>query len=237
MSRQRIKLNIHEIDISHAPRPIDLANLPRYEQNDQYGNTGEPALLVHIRKHGLFNPITVTQSEGKYYLLTGGHRLACFWELAKTDQDKYGQIDCYLHELSGGQTISDLKFSQLIQSYPREELHWTDKAKTISHVLDNSEATLDELANMLAMSPASISQHHKVYQLLSKHQEFAELCKQHKEKITFTHARIIAIKCPESVWPIGIQGLAIFPECTVRNFDTFIESVKDFFVRSNHEQR
>lgn len=148
-------------------------------------------LAESIKRHGLIQPIVVTEKEDGFMIISGERR----WRAARIIDLK--EIPCIIRHHDERQLME----IALIENIQREDLNVVEEAKAYKYFIDTYHVTQEQLAEAIGKSRPYIA---NTLRLLQLNEEIIEMIKE--ERITAGHGRaLLSIGDPEKQQQIALK--------------------------------
>ncbi|MFB5663515.1 nucleoid occlusion protein [Alteribacillus sp. HJP-4] len=168
-------------------------------------------LAQSIRTHGLLQPITVRERDGKYEIIAGERRWRAVMSL------EMEQIPAIIKDFNDTQTAS----VALIENLQREELTAIEEATAYARLLELHGLTQESLAQRLGKGQSTVANKLRLLQLTEPVQQALK-----ERKITERHARALLV-VKEEAQQISILEELIEKEWNVKQTEERIKSLQE----------
>lgn len=168
-------------------------------------------LINSIKKHGILQPLIVTQkTSGSYQLIAGERRLRASEVLAKKT------VPCLIRK---AEELEKLELA-LIENIQRSDLNPIEQAKAYQKLVDEFDLTQEEVAEKVGKKRATIT---NILRLLDLPEEIQQALRQ--KKITTGHAKVI-LSAEAEAERLKIFKRILKSDLTVRQTEDEVKKVK-----------
>lgn len=199
-SPSKIKLN----DISSVD--INLVDTNPWQPRTEFELNALHELAGSIKVHGLIQPITVRQVDGRFQLISGERRLRAS-KIANLTQ-----IPAYIRTADDMQMIE----MALVENIQRENLNSMEVALSYQRLIDECNITQDQVSEKVGKSRSAITNYLRLLKLPTPIQIFVR-----DSKISMGHARaLLSIDDPEV--QVSVCNDIINNDLSVRQVETLV---------------
>ncbi len=199
-SPSKIKLN----DISSVD--INLVDTNPWQPRTEFELNALHELAGSIKVHGLIQPITVRQVDGRFQLISGERRLRAS-KIANLTQ-----IPAYIRTADDMQMIE----MALVENIQRENLNSMEVALSYQRLIDECNITQDQVSEKVGKSRSAITNYLRLLKLPTPIQIFVR-----DSQISMGHARaLLSIDDPEV--QVSVCNDIINNDLSVRQVETLV---------------
>lgn len=199
-SPSKIKLN----DISTID--INLVDANPWQPRTEFEQNALQELADSIKVHGLIQPITVRQQNGRFQLISGERRLRAS-KLALVEH-----IPAYIRTADDMQMIE----MALVENIQRENLNSMEVALSYQRLIDECNITQDQVSDRVGKSRSAISNYLRLLKLPTPIQIFVR-----DNKISMGHARAL-LSIDDAEVQVSVCNDIINNDLSVRQVETLV---------------